>query len=84
MTEQLEKKQWADRECRVKHKHAEQLSVISSHRRDVLAVNCIVQDRVLKLGRVVLQFCVHMERKEQKWIEQLVKALKVDDEEMYM
>src|SRR5882762_3706157 len=37
MTEQLERKQRTDRERRAKHKHVEQLSVITSHGRDLLA-----------------------------------------------
>jgi len=88
MTEQLERKQRADRERRAKHKHVEQLSVITSHGRDVLAVNRAAQDRVLKLGRAVLQFHAHTEKEEQKRIERLakerLKALKADDEEAYM
>ena len=88
MTEQLERKQRADRERRAKHKHVEQLSVITSHGREVLAVNRAAQDRVLKLGRAVLQFHAHTEKEEQKRIERLakerLKALKADDEEAYM
>jgi ATP-dependent helicase STH1/SNF2 len=88
MTEQLERKQRADRERRAKHKHVEQLSVITSHGRDVLAVNIAAHGRVLKLGRAVLQFHAHTEKEEQKRIERLakerLKALKADDEEAYM
>jgi ATP-dependent helicase STH1/SNF2 len=88
MTEQMERKQRTDRERRAKHKHVEQLSVITSHGRDLLAVNRAAQDRVLKLGRAVLQFHAHTEREEQKRIERLakerLKALKADDEEAYM
>lgn len=88
MTEQLERKQRADRERRAKHKHVEQLSVITNHGREVLAVNRAAQDRVLKLGRAVLQLHAHTEKEEQKRIERLakerLKALKADDEEAYM
>lgn len=88
MTEQLERKQRADRERRAKHKHVEQLAVITSHGKEVLAANRGAQDRVLRLGRAVLQFHAFTEKEEQKRIERLAKerlrALKNDDEEAYM
>ena len=88
MTEQLERKQRLERERRAKHKHVEQLSVICSHGRDVIAVNRVAQDKVLRLGRAVLNFHAHTEKEEQKRIERLakerLKALKADDEEAYM
>lgn len=88
MTEQAERKQRAERERRAKHKHVEQLSVITTHGREMLAANRAAQDRVLKLGRAVLQYHAHTEKEEQKRIERLakerLKALKADDEEAYM
>ncbi|TFK38607.1 SNF2-family ATP dependent chromatin remodeling factor snf21 [Crucibulum laeve] len=88
MTEQLERKQRADRERRAKHKHIEQLQVICNHGREVIAVNRAAQDRVVRLGRAVLNFHAHTEKEEQKRIERLakerLKALKADDEEAYM
>ncbi|KZP18576.1 hypothetical protein FIBSPDRAFT_1046087, partial [Athelia psychrophila] len=88
MTEQLERKQRADRERKAKHKHVEQLGVVTDHGKEVLAANRGARDRVLKLGRAVLQFHAHTEKEEQKRIERLAKerlrALKNDDEEAYM
>ena len=88
MTEQLERKQRLERERRAKHKHVEQLSVICSHGREVITVNRVAQDKVLRLGRAVLNFHAHTEKEEQKRIERLakerLKALKADDEEAYM
>lgn len=88
MTEQAERKQRAERERRAKHKHVEQLSVITTHGREMLAANRGAQDRMLKLGRAVLSHHVNTEREEQKRIERLakerLKALKADDEEAYM
>ncbi|KAF9014915.1 SNF2-family ATP dependent chromatin remodeling factor snf21 [Cyathus striatus] len=88
MTEQLERKQRADRERRAKHKHIEQLGVICQHGREVIAANRAAQDRVIRLGRSVLSFHAHTEKEEQKRIERLakerLKALKADDEEAYM
>lgn len=88
LTEQLERKQRADREKRAKHKHVEQLGVICSHGREVIAVNRAAQDRIVRLGRAVLNFHLHTEKEEQKRIERLAKerlrALKADDEEAYM
>jgi ATP-dependent helicase STH1/SNF2 len=88
MTEQLERKQRVDRERRAKHKHVEQLGVICTHGRDVINVNRAAQDRVIRLGRAVLNFHAHAEKEEQKRIERIskerLKALKADDEEAYM
>ena len=88
MTEQLERKQRVDRERRAKHKHVEQLGVICTHGREVINVNRVAQDRVIRLGRAVLNFHAHTEKEEQKRIERIskerLKALKADDEEAYM
>jgi ATP-dependent helicase STH1/SNF2 len=88
MTEQLERKQRVDRERRAKHKHVEQLGVICTHGREVINVNRAAQDRVIRLGRAVLNFHAHAEKEEQKRIERIskerLKALKADDEEAYM
>lgn len=87
-TEQLERKQRVDRERRAKHKHVEQLSVIVTHGREVLAVNRAAQDSIIKLGRAILSFHAYTEKEEQKRIERIskerLKALKADDEEAYM
>ena len=87
-TERLERKQRADRERRAKHKHVEQLGVICTHGREMLAVNRAAQDRIIKLGRAVLSFHAFTEKEEQKRIERIskerLKALKADDEEAYM
>ena len=58
MTEHLERKleQRLERERRAKHKHVEQLSVICSHGRDVIAVNRVAQDKVVCLGHAFLNF----------------------------
>ena len=88
MTEQLERKQRVDRERRAKHKHVEQLGVICTHGREVINANRAAQDRVVRLGRAVLNFHAHTEKEEQKRIERISKerlrALKADDEEAYM
>ena len=88
MTEQLERKQRAERERRAKHKHVEQLEVICNHGREVMNACRNAQDRVLRIGRAVLSFHAHTEKEEQKRIERLakerLKALKADDEEAYM
>lgn len=88
MTEQLERKQRAERERRAKHKHVEQLEVICNHGREVMNACRSAQDRVVRLGRAVLSFHAHTEKEEQKRIERLakerLKALKADDEEAYM
>jgi ATP-dependent helicase STH1/SNF2 len=66
----------------------EQLERKQRHGRDVIAVNRVAQDKVLRLGRAVLNFHAHTEKEEQKCIERLakerLKALKADDEEAYM
>ncbi|KAJ7785661.1 SNF2-family ATP dependent chromatin remodeling factor snf21 [Mycena metata] len=88
VTEQLERKQRIDRERRAKSKHVEQLDVICAHGRDVLAVNRAAQDRIVRLGRSVLNFHQFTEKEEQKRMERITKerirALKADDEEAYM
>ncbi|KIY64503.1 SNF2-family ATP dependent chromatin remodeling factor snf21 [Cylindrobasidium torrendii FP15055 ss-10] len=87
-TETLERNQRAERERRAKHKHVEQLRVITNHGREILNVNRAAQDRVNRLGKAVLAFHVHTEKEEQKRIERIskerLKALKADDEEAYM
>ncbi|KAI0932898.1 hypothetical protein AcW1_000117 [Taiwanofungus camphoratus] len=87
-TEHLERKQRVDRERRAKQKHVEQLGVICTHGREVIATNRAAQDRIARLGRAVLSFHLHTEKEEQKRIERIskerLKALKADDEEAYM
>lgn len=88
MTEQAERRQRVDRERRAKHKHVEQLAVICSHGRDLINVGRQAQDRVVRLGRAVINFHAYTEKEEQKRIERIskerLKALKADDEEAYM
>ncbi|KAJ3562092.1 hypothetical protein NP233_g9787 [Leucocoprinus birnbaumii] len=87
-TEHSERRQRAERERRAKHKHVEQLTIICTHGREVIAANRSAQDRVVRLGRAVLNFHLYTEKEEQKRIERLakerLKALKADDEEAYM
>lgn len=87
-TEAAERKQRADRERRAKQKHIEQLGVICTHGREVIAAGRAAQDRISRLGKAVLSFHSHTEKEEQKRIERLakerLKALKNDDEEAYM
>jgi ATP-dependent helicase STH1/SNF2 len=87
-TEQNEHRQCVDRERRTKHKHVEQLSVICNHGREDLAANRAAQDRVIKLGRSVLNYHVYTEKEEQIRMERIskerLKALKADDDEAYM
>jgi len=88
MTEQAERRQRVDRERRAKHKHVEQLTIICSHGRDLINVGRQAQDRVVRLGRAVINFHAYTEKEEQKRIERIskerLKALKADDEEAYM
>ncbi|KAJ7102506.1 SNF2-family ATP dependent chromatin remodeling factor snf21 [Mycena belliarum] len=88
LTEQLERKQRLDRERRAKSKHVEQLDVIVGHAQQIVAVNRAAQDRVVRLGRSVLNFHQFTEKEEQKRMERItkerIKALKADDEEAYM
>jgi ATP-dependent helicase STH1/SNF2 len=87
-TEHSERRQRAERERRAKHKHVEQLTIICTHGREVIVANRQAQDRIVRLGRAVLNFHVYAEKEEQKRIERLakerLKALKADDEEAYM
>jgi ATP-dependent helicase STH1/SNF2 len=87
-TEQLERKQRAERERRAKHKHVEQLNVICEHGRVMIATARAAQDRVYRLGRAVQSLHAITEKEEQKRIERIskerLKALKADDEEAYM
>ena len=88
MTEQLERKQRAERERCAKQKHLEQLNTICTHGREVIAANRAHQDRILKLGRSVQSLHTYTEKEEAKRIERIskerLKALKADDEEAYM
>jgi ATP-dependent helicase STH1/SNF2 len=88
MTEQLERKQRAERERRAKQKHLEQLNSICVHGKEMVAANRAHQDRVLKLGRAVQMYHANTEKEEAKRIERIskerLKALKADDEEAYM
>ncbi|KAJ3526043.1 hypothetical protein NMY22_g10328 [Coprinellus aureogranulatus] len=87
-TEELERKQRADRERKAKHKHVEQIGIICHHGRAVLEANRNAQDRITRLGRAVLNSHAQTEKEEQKRIERLakerLKALKADDKEAYM
>ncbi|KAJ7071584.1 SNF2-family ATP dependent chromatin remodeling factor snf21 [Mycena amicta] len=87
-TEQLERKQRMDRERRAKSKHVEQLDVICQHALNIKSVARAAQDRVTRLGRLVLNFHQTTEKEEQKRMERIakerIKALKADDEEAYM
>ena len=87
-TEQLERKQRADRERRVKQKHLEQLAVICNHGKEMIAMNRAHQDRMLKLGRAVQNLHSFTEKEEAKRMERIsrerLKALRADDEEAYM
>lgn len=88
MTEQLERKQRADRERCAKQKHIEQLSVICAHGREVLTAARTAQNRVIALGHLVLGLHILTEKEKQKRIKRIsrehLKALKADDEEAYM
>ncbi|KAF9234947.1 SNF2 family N-terminal domain-containing protein [Melanogaster broomeanus] len=88
MTEQAERRQRIDRERRAKHKHVEQLAVICAHGKEVISVCRQAQDRVMRLGKAVINFHAYTEKEEQKRIERIskerLKALKADDEEAYM
>ncbi|KAJ7585616.1 SNF2-family ATP dependent chromatin remodeling factor snf21 [Mycena floridula] len=87
-TESLERKQRAERERRAKHKHVEQLTVICEHRHEIMAATRSANERIVRLGRSVLNFHAMTEKEEQKRIERLAKerlrALKENDEDAYL
>lgn len=88
VTEQLERKQRAERERKVKQRHTDYLTMICSHGKDLLAAHGKAADQAKKLGRLVLKFHNDTEREEQKRIERVARerlnALKADDEEAYL
>lgn len=87
MTEQLKRKQRAERERRSKQKHLEQLKSICVHGKEMVATSRALRDRVLKLGHEVQMCHANTEEEEAKRLERLSKmrleALKADDEEAY-
>ena len=65
---------WRGNKRCAKCKHVEQLSVLSVRVEGTLSeVNRVAQDKVLRLGRAVLNFHAHTKKEEQKCIERLAK-----------
>ncbi|KAE8225793.1 hypothetical protein CF319_g1523 [Tilletia indica] len=88
MTEQLERKQRAEREKRVQSKHHEYLQAICNHGRDLVAAHRNTQSHAQRVGKAVLKLHADTEKEEQRRIERIAKerlnALKADDEEAYL
>ncbi|KAL9940421.1 hypothetical protein V8E36_001126 [Tilletia maclaganii] len=88
MTEQLERKQRAEREKRVQSKHHEYLQSICNHGQNLLAAQRGVQSLAQRIGKAVLKLHTDTEKEEQRRIERIAKerlnALKADDEEAYL
>lgn len=88
LTEQLERKQKAERERRAKQKHLDHLVEITTHGRDLAAAHRAHQAKFLKLGKTLLKFHADAEKDEQRRVERVskerLKALRADDEEGYL
>ncbi|KAK4705515.1 hypothetical protein P7C70_g683, partial [Phenoliferia sp. Uapishka_3] len=88
LTEQLERKQKAERERRAKQKHLDHLSEITTHGRDLTAAHRAHQAKFIKLGKALLKFHADAEKDEQRRVERVskerLKALRADDEEGYL
>ncbi|KAJ1680088.1 ATP-dependent DNA helicase Snf21, partial [Spiromyces aspiralis] len=87
-TEKRERQQRAEREKLEQKHHSEQLFAIVKHGVDLVAWHKAQQQRVSRLGKLVLQYHAHAEREEQKRLERISKerlnALRADDEEAYL
>ncbi|KAK0526835.1 ATP-dependent DNA helicase Snf21 [Tilletia horrida] len=88
MTEQLERKQRAEREKRVQSKHHEYLQSICNHGISLISAHRNVQSQAQRIGKAVLKLHADTEKEEQRRIERIAKerlnALKADDEEAYL
>lgn len=88
LTEQLERKQKAERERRAKQKHLDHLAEITTHGRDLNAAHRAHQAKFAKLGKALLKFHADAEKDEQRRVERVskerLKALRADDEEGYL
>ena len=87
-TEKRERHQRADREKREQKHHSEQLDAITKHGSDLITWHRSQQQRMSRLGKLVVQYHTYAEREEQKRLERISKerlnALKADDEEAYL
>ena len=88
ITEKLEKQQRDARETKEKKKHDNFLRSISMHAEEVRKAAVAQRQRVQKLGRIMLQTHLNIEKEEQKRVERTAKqrlmALKANDVETYM
>ena len=88
ITEKLEKQQRDARETKEKKKHNDFLRSISMHAEEVRKAATAQRQRVQKLGRIMLQTHLNIEKEEQKRVERTAKqrlmALKANDVETYM
>ncbi|KAL7274633.1 transcriptional regulator [Rhizina undulata] len=88
ITEKLEKQQRDQREQREKRKHVEYIQGIISHGQKVKENAKASEAKAQKLGRMMMQHHVLMEKEEQKRMERTAKqrlqALKANDEEAYL
>ena len=71
MTEQVEWKQRLEREQQAKH-NVERLNAICNHSKELLASNCVAQERIMRLSRAVrmstLQSQLYKKMKKYKMI----------------
>ena len=87
-TEQLERKQRAERDKKVKQKQLDYVSMICNHGKELVRAGAAATDRQRKMGKMVLSYHSTTEKEEQKRVERISKerlrALKNDDEEAYL
>lgn len=87
-TEQLERKQRAERDKKVKQKQLDYVSMICNHGKELIRAGAASTDRQRKMGKMVLSYHSTTEKEEQKRVERISKerlrALKNDDEEAYL
>ena len=88
MTEKLEKQQRDAAETKEKKKHMDFVRSITHHAEDIRNSAHAHKARVQKLGRMMVQTHVNIEKEEQKRIERTAKqrlqALRANDEETYL
>lgn len=88
ITEKLEKQQRDARETREKKKHTDYIQTVLNHAREVQTAKQNQQQKMQKLGRMMMAQHQNIEKEEQKRIERTAKqrlqALKSNDEEAYL
>ncbi|KAF2095250.1 hypothetical protein NA57DRAFT_44994 [Rhizodiscina lignyota] len=88
ITEKLEKQQRDARETKEKKKHTDFLMAITRHQDEIMKAGAEQRARVQKLGRMMVQTHVTIEKEELKRVERTAKqrlqALRANDEETYL